>query len=496
MISLSSEGLQNILAIEPENNFTFHTKQHEYKTSPILACFISPLVALEARSDLTLRDFYLDIDDRKGEFKQILELMEGSSIEINEDNFDFLLLCAQKLGNHELQSKVIDWKFSGSEINNENALDRMILVVKYHINHQETVDYIRDHFTEIDYEDYKRCNLETLIEICSIPGLKIESESKLFAFVNQIVSDMGPEYFDLYSCVLLEYLNQDEINVFLSKVIPELLTGKIWESISRRLSMKVFPDWKNETRHSFTGLSNDRIPKANERIYYNKEDQWNGIINRLWKLCGNCNPHDKNILKVFVSTTYNGCKQQNVIDMKWDNYWYSCNEENSFFCIDFMKNMVIPQTYVLRSGSSGMSIRSWAFEGSNDAIEWVILDEHENLNDFKTRFSSNVYQIQNIRSLEGTSIVVNATPIGMRGFMADQMPLERGDLDKLNPDTIIYDIVYNPTKTILIQEAQKRGLRTIGGLEMLIYQGARALEIWTGKFPDTDKMKIAALEAL
>ena len=108
----------------------------------------------------------------------------------------------------------------------------------------------------------------------------------------------------------------------------------------------------------------------------------------------------------------------------------------------------------------------------------------------------NVYQIQNIRSLAGTSIIVNATPIGMKGFMADQMPLERGDLDKLSPNTLIYDIVYNPAKTVLIKEAQQRGLRTIGGLDMLIYQAERALEIWTGKTPDTKLMKIAALEAL
>ena len=80
--------------------------------------------------------------------------------------------------------------------------------------------------------------------------------------------------------------------------------------------------------------------------------------------------------------------------------------------------------------------------------------------------------------------------------MADQMPLEKEDLDKLNPDTIIYDIVYNPIKTILIQEAQNRGLRTISGLDMLIYQAQRAIEIWTGKSPDVNLMKIAALEAL
>ena len=108
----------------------------------------------------------------------------------------------------------------------------------------------------------------------------------------------------------------------------------------------------------------------------------------------------------------------------------------------------------------------------------------------------NVYQIQNIRSLEDSAIIVNATPIGMRGYMADQMPLDARDLDNLNKNTIIYDIVYNPMKTILIKEAEKRGLRTIGGLDMLIYQAQRAIEIWTGKTPDFNVMKLAALEAL
>lgn len=128
-----------------------------------------------------------------------------------------------------------------------------------------------------------------------------------------------------------------------------------------------------------------------------------------------------------------------------------------------------------------------------------IINSRQTLDYVRAKFPEitfNVYQIQNIRSLAGTSIVVNATPIGMKGFMADQMPLERADLDKLSPDTVVYDIVYNPVKTILIQEAQKRGLRTIGGLDMLIYQAERALNIWTGKNPDVKLMKIAALEAL
>ena len=128
-----------------------------------------------------------------------------------------------------------------------------------------------------------------------------------------------------------------------------------------------------------------------------------------------------------------------------------------------------------------------------------IINSKQTLDYVRAKFPNimfNVYQIQNIRSLEGTSIVVNATPIGMKGFMADQMPLEPADLDKLKPDTIVYDIVYNPVKTVLINEAQKRGLKTIGGLDMLIYQAERAQQIWTGQSPDVKSMKIAALEAL
>lgn len=137
--------------------------------------------------------------------------------------------------------------------------------------------------------------------------------------------------------------------------------------------------------------------------------------------------------------------------------------------------------------------------GNIDFYTRNIINSHETLDYLRTKFPNiifNVYQIQNIRSLEDADIVVNATPIGMKGYMADQMPLERADLDKLRPETIVYDIVYNPAKTILIQEAQKRGLKTVGGLDMLIYQAERALEIWTGKKPDTQAMKIAALESL
>jgi shikimate dehydrogenase len=59
----------------------------------------------------------------------------------------------------------------------------------------------------------------------------------------------------------------------------------------------------------------------------------------------------------------------------------------------------------------------------------------------------------------------------------DRTPFSK---DLLNKDIIVSDITYNPLKTRLIQEAEEMGCRTHNGVGMLIHQGAKAFEIWTG----------------
>ncbi len=75
-------------------------------------------------------------------------------------------------------------------------------------------------------------------------------------------------------------------------------------------------------------------------------------------------------------------------------------------------------------------------------------------------------------------------------------PLSDNIVKTMSADGLIYDIVYNPTKTRLIEQAQQFGKLYVGGADMLTYQGARAFEIWTGKAPDMKTMKIALLENL
>lgn len=106
------------------------------------------------------------------------------------------------------------------------------------------------------------------------------------------------------------------------------------------------------------------------------------------------------------------------------------------------------------------------------------------------------YQIDAVRDLSKYDILVNTTPIGMQGVSADMTPVEENVLKTLSDGAVVYDVIYNPKKTILLKDAEKLGYRTINGLDMLVYQAIAAQEIWFGRTPDFNAMKIAALENL
>ena len=90
-------------------------------------------------------------------------------------------------------------------------------------------------------------------------------------------------------------------------------------------------------------------------------------------------------------------------------------------------------------------------------------------------------------------IIVNATPLGTSGPSADLTILEAEQLKGIK---LVYDLVYNPSETCLIREAKAAGAPTIGGLEMLIAQGAKQFEIWTGSKAPVDEMRAAVKKRL
>lgn len=89
-----------------------------------------------------------------------------------------------------------------------------------------------------------------------------------------------------------------------------------------------------------------------------------------------------------------------------------------------------------------------------------------------------------------TDVLVNATSIGLYPDV-DAMPAV--NLDAARGDLLVCDVIPNPPDTPLIKLAQGRGMRTITGLPMLVYQGSIGFAMWTGVQPDEAVMK-AALE--
>ena len=78
--------------------------------------------------------------------------------------------------------------------------------------------------------------------------------------------------------------------------------------------------------------------------------------------------------------------------------------------------------------------------------------------------------------LATSDLLINATNIGM-GELKDQSFIRDSSL--LPRDLFVCDIIYNPAKTKLLQQAEERGCRIMNGVGMIIYQGAEAFKKWT-----------------
>lgn len=85
-------------------------------------------------------------------------------------------------------------------------------------------------------------------------------------------------------------------------------------------------------------------------------------------------------------------------------------------------------------------------------------------------------------------IFINATNVGM-GDLEGQMVLPH--IDYLHDDIIVSDVIYMPDQTELLKQAHSKGLRTLNGLGMMLYQGAEAFYLWTGKSMPIDAVKKA-----
>jgi len=97
-------------------------------------------------------------------------------------------------------------------------------------------------------------------------------------------------------------------------------------------------------------------------------------------------------------------------------------------------------------------------------------------------------------ALAQASVVIHSTTLGMRhGPDEGATPVP---VSLFRPGQVAFDLVYVPERTPFLAAAERAGARTVGGLAMLVHQGAEAFRLWTGYEPPVDVMFAAARAAL
>lgn len=154
-------------------------------------------------------------------------------------------------------------------------------------------------------------------------------------------------------------------------------------------------------------------------------------------------------------------------------------------------------------GAGGAS-RAISFILAERGAHLVILNRLLEL-DWAEELASRISQVfkQEVKALElneknltkvlaNADILVNATSVGMSPN-SDETPVSP---DLFKPPLTVFDIVYNPIKTRLLKEAEAVGAETISGVDMLVWQGALAFELWTGVKAPVKLMRETAIKGL
>ena len=95
------------------------------------------------------------------------------------------------------------------------------------------------------------------------------------------------------------------------------------------------------------------------------------------------------------------------------------------------------------------------------------------------------------KELPRNALIINATSAGLKP--TDPLPV---DLSTLPRPAGVYDMIYNPPETPLLAQARALGIPAANGLSMLVHQGVRSLEIWSGAVVPVDAMRAAVHSAI
>ncbi len=138
--------------------------------------------------------------------------------------------------------------------------------------------------------------------------------------------------------------------------------------------------------------------------------------------------------------------------------------------------------------------------GAGRAVAWVLREEGAarvavwNRTRERAVALARALEIDHVVRPAAADIVVNATSVGLEPGGTEREAIAELGLDSLAPPAVVVDLVYAAAATPVLAWGERQGARLVDGLEVLVRQGARSLELWTGRTAPLEVMRTAVRE--
>ena len=338
------------------------------------ADFISPRIAKMRKTDPTLNQYMIKIEYNINEkiCQDFEMLLNGNKIEINKENIDSLFAIFCDLGNEEFTS----FFAKHDEITSDNVF---LLITDKSIkgeNIDSLISYAAKNFFQLDLP--QNAKLEILEEIFSNKDFCILSEDSLFDYISSLLTRDFGYYIPLLRFIHTEALSDEKANAFSSlvdKIEDHELLASLWPVLKRRF---IYP-----LRNPFY---NPRYWRQASISCLYKGDPFDGIFNYLTKVF-NGNIKELGVIHIECSSFFSDkIKLKSILEDDGD--WGTLNRKKpQWINFGFKPGKVAITGYTIRTHGheiwSKSHLRSWILLGSNDEINWDIIDEQNDVIDFK-----------------------------------------------------------------------------------------------------------------
>ena len=196
---------------------------------------------------------------------------------------------------------------------------------------------------------------------------------------------------------------------------------------------------------------------------------------RVFNICSEVSPVAKKV------------KAINTLKLKNNNNWIGTNTDIDGFIYPLRNlNLRKKTSIILGSGGAARSVIQGLINLKISKIT-IISRNRSSLNELVNNFNNEI-KIEGIlntnkkinKLIQEADLIVNTTPIGMSKTQEENaIPFGQEIWNNINSNTIVYDLIYNPSPTPLLKFCDQKGCMTIDGLQMLIAQGAKSLSFWT-----------------